>query len=244
MMIKCQKCGFENQLGAIFCRQCGGKLDLEELRPDVKDKKKQGCFKFGCKIFVIMFLLSISALVFVLFFPMSYTEYAPMAEKEKTEFDKKMKNVKATLEGKNKMRFYSFTPAEMSELLKDFGKEYLPDFKMDDIVIEVRDGKPVLILQQKFWGVLRFRSELSGNFGIEKGEDGKNIFDPTIEHLKFGNVPTLSFSDWKIMENVDPDSKQLIMNIIDMVEKFEISEEGNFDIVLKKPGRAAKENKK
>jgi len=244
MMIKCQKCGFENQLGAIFCRQCGGKLDLEELRPEVKDKKKQGCFKFGCKIFVVMFLLSISALVFVLFFPMSYTEYAPMAEKEKTALDKKMKDVKATLEGKNKMRFYSFTPAEMSELLKDFGKEYLPDFKMDDIVIEVRDGKPVLILQQKFWGVLRFRSELSGNFGIEKGEDGKNTFDPTIENLKFGNVPTLSFSDWKIMEKVDPDSKQLIMNIIDKVEKFEINEDGNFDILLKKPGRAAKENKK
>lgn len=243
MMIKCQKCGFENQLGAIFCRQCGGKLELEELRPEVKDKKKQGCFKLGCKLFVVMFLLTISALVFVLFFPLSYTEYAPMQEKEKTALDKKMKDMKDALEGKSKVRFYTITPAEMSALLQDFIKEYAPDFKIDDIVIEIKDGKPILILQQKFLGVLRFRSELSGDFGITTNKDGKNAFDPTIENFKFGNLPKLSFNNWKLMEKIDPDSQKLVMNIIDLLEKFEISEDGNFEIVLKKPAKA-KENKK
>ena len=36
MEIKCTKCGHPNQLGAIFCRGCGEKLELENLQPDVK----------------------------------------------------------------------------------------------------------------------------------------------------------------------------------------------------------------
>lgn len=239
MMIKCQHCGFENQLGAIFCRQCGGKLELNELRPEVKDKKKQGCFKLGCKIFVVMFLLMISALTFVLFFPMSYTEYAPMPEKDKAALDQKMSDVKAALEGKNKVRMYTFTPVEVSSLLQDFIKEYMKDFQMDDVMVEPRDGTICIILQKKFAGVLRFRTELGGKIELEKGEDGKNKFDVVLDKFKIGNVPSLSFFTWKLMENLDPDAQQLVMNIIDCIDKFEVSE-GNFEVVLKKPGRAGK----
>ncbi|RMD74236.1 MAG: zinc ribbon domain-containing protein [Lentisphaerae bacterium] len=33
-MIPCPKCGAQNQIGAIFCRGCGEKLNLEELKPE------------------------------------------------------------------------------------------------------------------------------------------------------------------------------------------------------------------
>jgi len=32
-MLKCGKCGFNNELGRIFCHQCGTKLDLNEIKP-------------------------------------------------------------------------------------------------------------------------------------------------------------------------------------------------------------------
>ncbi len=32
--IKCQKCGAENRLGQLFCRECGTKLDLSKLTPE------------------------------------------------------------------------------------------------------------------------------------------------------------------------------------------------------------------
>ena len=36
-MINCPKCEAENHLGSIFCRTCGDKLDMDELRPaDIK----------------------------------------------------------------------------------------------------------------------------------------------------------------------------------------------------------------
>jgi len=31
--VKCQKCGADNRLGQLFCRECGAKLDLSKLTP-------------------------------------------------------------------------------------------------------------------------------------------------------------------------------------------------------------------
>ena len=47
-----------------------------------------------------------------------------------------------------------------------------------------------------------------------------------------------------MMDELDPDMKELVSNIVGRIEKFEITEEGNFDIVLKKPVRASKKDEK
>ena len=39
MLVKCANCGHDNQLGAIFCRNCGDKLNIEEMRPELKDSR-------------------------------------------------------------------------------------------------------------------------------------------------------------------------------------------------------------
>ena len=67
MMIKCQKCGFENQMGSIFCRECGEKLNMDAIDPnklqkDVekekrkKKKKKRikGAISGGISILVVV----------------------------------------------------------------------------------------------------------------------------------------------------------------------------------------------
>ena len=36
-MITCPKCGADNMIGAIFCRTCGDRLELDDLTPDVFD---------------------------------------------------------------------------------------------------------------------------------------------------------------------------------------------------------------
>ena len=42
MLIKCTKCGYENELGAIFCRGCGEKIDTSALDPRANGGKKGG----------------------------------------------------------------------------------------------------------------------------------------------------------------------------------------------------------
>ena len=51
MMIKCQKCGFENQMGSIFCRECGEKLNMDAIDPNKlqKDVNKEKNLKLAKK---------------------------------------------------------------------------------------------------------------------------------------------------------------------------------------------------
>ncbi len=62
--IKCSKCGNENPLGDLFCRQCGNELDMNTLDPgEVKVVKKHK----GCKtLFELIFLLIVFAFFGVL----------------------------------------------------------------------------------------------------------------------------------------------------------------------------------
>jgi hypothetical protein len=39
-MLPCQKCGYENELGRIFCHQCGTKLDLSQIKAPGQGGKK------------------------------------------------------------------------------------------------------------------------------------------------------------------------------------------------------------
>jgi hypothetical protein len=38
-MLLCQKCGYDNELGRIFCHQCGTKLDLDAIKPESRGGK-------------------------------------------------------------------------------------------------------------------------------------------------------------------------------------------------------------
>lgn len=40
-VLRCQKCGQENPLGGVFCRQCGVKLDLSQLTSEQVEKAQQ-----------------------------------------------------------------------------------------------------------------------------------------------------------------------------------------------------------
>jgi len=75
MMIKCQKCGFENQMGSIFCRDCGEKLDMNAIDPNKlqKDVNKEKNIKLAKKrikglISGLITLLVIAAFFFVILF--------------------------------------------------------------------------------------------------------------------------------------------------------------------------------
>ena len=75
MMIKCQKCGFENQMGSIFCRSCGEKLDMDAIDPNKlqKDVSKEKNIKLAKKrikslISALVSLLFIAAFFFVILY--------------------------------------------------------------------------------------------------------------------------------------------------------------------------------
>ena len=46
-MLECPKCGFNNELGRIFCHQCGNKLDLEKIKAPTKGARMRRRMKSG-----------------------------------------------------------------------------------------------------------------------------------------------------------------------------------------------------
>ena len=71
-MIKCPKCDADNQIGAIFCRGCGEKLNLDDIQPDVvrdaaaKAVEQRGGWDIGRIIRNVIGLGLLAALVGVL----------------------------------------------------------------------------------------------------------------------------------------------------------------------------------
>jgi hypothetical protein len=72
-MINCPKCGADNMIGAIFCRTCGEKLNLNELSPDVFDAPKVPAsvklVKMLQRVLILVILVAIVALVAGIFLP-------------------------------------------------------------------------------------------------------------------------------------------------------------------------------
>ncbi len=74
MLIKCTKCGFENQMGAIFCRGCGEKIDMDSMDPDTvaKNQNKKGAkilkaIRKTLTIIILLGLIGVIASAFVTF---------------------------------------------------------------------------------------------------------------------------------------------------------------------------------
>jgi len=120
MLIKCPQCNHDNQLGAIFCRNCGAKLDVESIRPKVVDQRMSDWNFFGI-IRRLLGLLILGGLAWVLVmmfrpsagFAQTLTEDGQ--EAAKTKFDELMRR----LDGGFGKDTYVFTPAEVTYLYND-----------------------------------------------------------------------------------------------------------------------------
>lgn len=100
-MIKCPKCGADNMLNAIFCRNCGDKLDLASLNLEnqLKDDLNDGRSNFSKRanqIVGAILAFVIVVLVAGLLIPPSGTVNAEEPSESANELHKKLKNAPAS----------------------------------------------------------------------------------------------------------------------------------------------------
>lgn len=117
-MIVCPKCKTENMLGAIFCRGCGEKLNIDELRPEDIARAIQSKTKKGTSILrnLIAFILLVAVLgtLAAIFIPPAYT---PMDELPEADFMAARTRMTTLLRAKPGEQ-YRFTAAEVNHLAK------------------------------------------------------------------------------------------------------------------------------
>ena len=89
--IKCPKCEVENQIGAIFCRGCGDKLELDNVKPTTvkgKEKAKRSNYRLYIivKNLILLSILLILILALVLFFMNPGMEDSEFTKLQKSEY--------------------------------------------------------------------------------------------------------------------------------------------------------------
>jgi len=92
MLLKCNECGHDNQLGAIFCRECGTKLDVEKMRPKIEEKSNFSPAALIKKIISIVLLLILIIILGLMFFPESVSSYE-LDGKEQEKVDKNFQSL-------------------------------------------------------------------------------------------------------------------------------------------------------
>ena len=116
MMIKCQKCGFENQMGSIFCRECGEKLNMDAIDPNKlqKDVNKEKNIKRAKKrikeaISTGFALLVVAAFLGVVFYNGGLRQYEEPAVTEAAANQKFNATATGTAAGKVKYTYPELT---------------------------------------------------------------------------------------------------------------------------------------
>lgn len=114
-MLNCPKCGADNLLTAIFCRNCGERLELAEIKPDTvaKAAPKASLSDRVNKILGYVLSVIIIILLIAILLPVSGTNSnATPSEEAKASFNKLVKGSKDT-------QSLTFTTDEASACLNE-----------------------------------------------------------------------------------------------------------------------------
>ena len=245
MLIKCDKCGHENQLGAIFCRNCGEKLDIESIHPEVGASKSFNFIKTIKRlisVFSFLFLIGITAAVFV---PSGFKEIQPLAEEEKGKAKEKFEDFQAKIETADKKREFTFSLQEATYIFNNFILAPQEDRKKDLVFDATAGGRLNFITYSMIFDKVPLRIEISGRIiplDLDENEDNTNnmAFKYNILSVNFGHMPIPSVISDKIIDKFKPLWENAkVAKILNAIEKIDIDAESGIVVTIKKPQKKA-----
>ncbi|MFA6567414.1 MAG: zinc ribbon domain-containing protein [Victivallales bacterium] len=257
MLMKCQLCGHENQLGAIFCRGCGGKLDTELLRPKVEHTESSG--GFGSVIRKLMGFIIFSALVAViamLFYPDDLSNYSPLsgdnaAKAAKEKFESILKKAEQGFGNDT----YTLTAPEATYLYNSYflaktaapgsdkpanaapapanatpASAEAPAYNIEKVVFDIDSvGFVHIILRTKLFDKIPVTFELKGSVvNAPTKEVGKPSITFSAIEYKMGHMP-VKFAEQQVLDKFMPTlTGRKIEQILKAITKIEVNDAKNF----------------
>jgi len=117
-MIPCPKCGADNMIGAIFCRSCSAKLELDDIKPETfEEKEKSPAAKAGLiiqRLISLAIFLVVAGAVVAIFLPGEGRVTDEFEEKAVKKLDREYKFV---LKPTRKKHSYTFSSAQATLLV-------------------------------------------------------------------------------------------------------------------------------
>ena len=176
-MIICPKCNADNQIGAIFCRGCGEKLDLDELKPETVMRAAKALHKTSFNVLgLIKNLIMLTILVVLVGFLMGLFMKPPLpaVEANPTKDTKALKDANQRLaDYRNQTKSYvksSFDDLHyFGVILLGLTAEEIEQLKKDDTVADTNALR-----------MTEFYVEL-----LEPGENNRFRFTMKEQHTKY-----------------------------------------------------------
>lgn len=199
-MILCPKCSFDNELGRIFCHQCGAKLDLDKIKPTsgpgrIVRRKKQASPRRLWRIAIEVVMLAV--FIWVIYLMTRTPEIQPLrptnADLMATD-NKRVSLERVIYQGKPMATAYQLkiTTAELNTYLnsKGWDKPVKQGFNVVPIALRVELNRGVVTLS--FLGTARWGEGLSKKIflsytGLPSIHDGHFEFAPVAASI--GDLP-------------------------------------------------------
>jgi len=231
-MIKCKECGHDNELGAIFCRECGGKLDVEAIQPDVIDKKaSKNVVGILRNLISAVLLIGLIVVLGLMFYPQKMTSFELNPAQQSAAKDK-LNYLLSKIDGGYGDSKYVFTPDEVTflynnELTKDSDEEQGAGFVIEDMQFDIDDDGFVLVtLKGKLFG------KVSTTFAL-KGVLNSDPLSIEVKNTKMGHLPVPGFGQNKVVEKFTPGTDKGIMKqLIDGIDSVTLTD-GKFTVKVK-----------
>ena len=226
MLLKCNECGFENQLGAIFCRECGAKLDVEKMRPQVKEKKIKISFGNLARNLLAIAVLGAVAFGFAMMF---YPEQVPVVDLDEAaqeQADLKLQALIDKIGGGDGEDAYVFSADEVTYL---YNNKLVESENGDRVNFSIDPaGNVVLLSTGKFMGAdVSYR--IVGRIVDELPE--LEIISAKMGHLPIPALPQVQ--DKVINHFTSVLNEGSIKDIVKATENLKIDEDGDFQITVK-----------
>ena len=219
-MLTCPKCGTDNMLNAIFCRGCGERLELEEIRPDdLVDTKKLRAQKIarivnfvaGTVLTLLILVLAVGAL-----FPVSGRYSGAEAHQDAIKKYDLLKN-------RGRARSFTFSDEDASALatrqLKSFsGEPGIPTPESIGVNF-LSDGNVKLILSAK----LKFLT-LHTTLVVTPTCNGRGSLQLQAQSAKLGFLPLPEALRPKFTNNFKTIAQSTMEQVRSNISQVEVSE--------------------
>jgi len=201
MGLNCPKCGTDNLLNAIFCRGCGEKLDLTQMKPDnfVETKKKKGTPR-SVQIVTAVICGLIILVAIGLVCPVGGKCVAEESLGDQAKADWKAVKKKDTPSGSFTFSDQDAT-TQMKKSLKLKFDEEGGDVVVTNACVRFKEGNVIQVIQStKLFGVLPMDNVL--NYTVTC--DGKGTAECTVSGARIGYIPLMFGLESIVVDKIEP----------------------------------------
>ncbi|MFA4945386.1 MAG: zinc ribbon domain-containing protein [Lentisphaeria bacterium] len=204
-MIKCHQCNAENMLGAIFCRNCGTRLEIDKFRPETVDqrRRRQGR-SWGGRLYrltVFALLLLLAAGLAGIFLPSPKRPVPALGAAELAAAEARFDSFALPRRAEAAL---TFTSAEATALAN---KRLLTDagaggpFTVTAVTLDFRTGGHVLVtVAGKLLGKLPMENQALVRLESGAGTPAK----VTVVKVRAGKLPIPAFAHSLVLQRIEP----------------------------------------